>query len=119
MGVGDGIWLAYLANHSARFGPESPLPIYCSPSLQCVGGPVIWLIIGISLIAMPCRILSGTNLGVISMSRFLAVDIPLSLFGGLVSRYEGLRWLPCIAAILALVLFVSAALYAMGGCFIG
>jgi hypothetical protein len=83
-------------------------------------GPVIWFIVGISLIAMPYGILSGTNLGVISMSRFLAVDIPLFLFGGaLLSRHERPRWLPSIVAILTIVLFVYAALYAMGEYFIG
>jgi hypothetical protein len=83
-------------------------------------GPVIWFIVGISLIAMPYGILSGTNLGVISMSRFLAVDIPLFLFGGaLLSRHKRPRWLPSIVAIFTIVLFVYAALYAMGEYFIG
>jgi Mannosyltransferase (PIG-V) len=131
MGSGQPIWRTIL--HAFA---QNPLSLFIAPSafsalaltaalvllviMMIERGPVIWLIIGISLIAMPYGILSGTNLGVISMSRFLAVDIPLFLFGGaLLSRYEGLRWLPCIAAILALVLFVYAALYAMGGYFIG
>jgi tetrahydromethanopterin S-methyltransferase subunit E len=83
-------------------------------------GPVVWLLVGVSLAAMPYGIFAGTSLGVISMSRFLAVDIPLFLFGGaLLSRYEGLRWLPAIAAILALVLFVYSVLFAAGEYFMG
>jgi hypothetical protein len=83
-------------------------------------GPIVWFLVGISLAAMPYVIFGGSGLGVISISRFLAVDIPLFLFGGaLLSRYEELPWLPAITAILALVLFVYAAFFAAGDYFIG
>ena len=88
-----------------------------------VGGryvPRAWLITGLGLAAMPYVTLGGSSQGVGSMTRFLAVDVPVFLCGGLLLvRYGLLRWLPGFAALLAIVLFIFSALFATGSYFVG
>jgi hypothetical protein len=82
--------------------------------------PSIWLILGFSLALMPYSILGGSSQGVAAMSRFLMVDIPLFLLGGLLlSKYRLHRVLLGIAVLLAIVLFVFSGLFASGEYFVG